>query len=268
MSKKKTTGKFTAKKKKSGKGLITALIIAAILLAAFAALFLFQTPDKQADQIPGEPAETTGTVSRPEVETTLPAPLTEVKNSVNLGYGIYVTDIGPYTGMYMEDGTDEIVSGVLMLVVQNNGEQDIQYAEITMDIGEEQASFSVTTLPVGESMVLLEKNRMAWDETVDYSAILPKVENIAYFQEPISTLEEQLKIQIVDGAINVTNISEEDITGTITIYYKNAAADLLYGGITYRISMEGGLTSGEIRQVMTNHASDTGSRIMFATIVQ
>lgn len=266
MSKK--NGKFAKKKKRSGKGLWIAVCILLVLLAVVIGM-LFMFPGDESP-VPATEAETSGEQmqqSTGESETEPPA-APEIENAVNLGYGIYVTDIGSYTGIYMEDGTDAVVSGVLMMVVQNNGEQDIQYSEITMNIGEEQAIFSVTTLPVGESMVLLEQNRMTWDETVDYSGILPKVEHIAYFQEPLSTLEEQLEVQIIDGAINVTNISGEDITGTIAVYYKNAAADLLYGGITYRISIEGGLPSGEIRQVMTNHASDTGSRIMFVTIAQ
>ena len=211
-----------------------------------------------------EPAITTE-MSVPTVETEVNQ--TE-EASVNLGYGIYVTDIGSYTGMYMEDGSDEILSGILMMVVKNDGAQDIQYAEITMDMGETQANFAITTLPVGESMVVLEKNRLAWDAETDYSAILPKIENIAYFQDPVSTMEDKFEITIVDGAINVKNISGVDIEGTVMVYYKNAAEDLLYGGITYRVTIEGGLKADEIRQVMTKHASDTGSRIMFVTITQ
>jgi len=52
------------------------------------------------------------------------------------------------------------------------------------------------------------------------------------------------------------------------VYYKNAAQDIYYGGITYRITIEGGLKAGEIRQTMTKHASDTGSKIMFVTTSQ
>ena len=97
-------------------------------------------------------------------------------------------------------------------------------------------------------------------------SVLPMISNIAYFQEPLNAMEDDLKIGIVDGAINVTNISGEDIPGAITVYYKNAAADIYYGGITYRIQVQGGLKADEIRQVMTNHASDTGSKILFVTI--
>ena len=266
---KKNTGKFASRKKKSNKGLVTVLVIVLLLLVALLAVMLLGLRDRgDAPAAPVETeassAETYATEMTETVQTEVTAPA-ELQN-VNLGYGLKVTDMGGYTGMYMEDGTDEIVSGVLMLVVENTGEQDIQYAEITMDFADQQAQFSLTTLPVGAKVVLLEKNRMQWDHSMDDGSVLPMVDNVAYFQEPISTMEDKLKIGILDGAINVTNISGEDIPGTVSVYYKNAAADIYYGGITYRIQIQGGLKADEIRQVMTNHASDTGSKIMFVTV--
>ena len=267
MSKKKA-GKIASKKKKSNKGLVTVLVIVLLLLVALLAMMLLSLRDN--DAVPAETeAQTAVTETEaPEMEATeqIQTTVPTEDDSVNLGYGLQVIDMGSYTGMYMEDGTDEIVSGVLMLVVENTGEQDIQYAEITMDFADQQAQFSLTTLPVGEKMVLLEKNRLQWQENMDDGAVLPMTDNVAYFQEPISIMEDKLKIGIVDGAINVTNISGEDIPGNIAVYYKNAASDIYYGGITYRIQIQGGLKADEIRQVMTNHASDTGSKIMFVTI--
>ncbi len=266
---KKNTGKSASKKKKSGRGLVTVLVIVLLLLVALLAVMLLGLRD--ADAVPAAPVETEAsyaetyaseTEAAEQPQTTAPVEIIQVSND----YGLKVTDMGGYTGMYMEDGTDEIVSGVLMLVVENTGEQDIQYAEITMDFADQQAQFSLTTLPVGEKVVLLEKNRMQWQENMDDGSVLPMVHNVAFFQEPISTMEDKLKIGIVDGAINVTNISGEDIPGTISVYYKNAAADIYYGGITYRIQIQGGLKAEEVRQVMTNHASDTGSKILFVTV--
>ena len=259
--KKKSIGKYAARKK-TNRGLKLAIVLAAFLLVVMAALLIFTSREDKIPVSDNAPKTTeTGlhTTSAEEMEV-------QQSTSVNLGYGIYVTDIGSYTGMYMEDGTDEILSGILMMVVKNDGEQNIQYAEITLPVGDETASFSLTTLPVGEKMVLLEKSRMAWNEDIDYDSCLPQAGNVAYFQQPISIHADKLKIGIVDGAINVTNISGADIPGNIVVYYKNAAQDLYYGGITYRITIEGGLKADEIRQVMTNHASDTGSKIMFVTI--
>ena len=186
------------------------------------------------------------------------------KADINLGNGLFITDIGGYTGVYMEDGSDELVSGVLMLVVNNTGDSAVQYAEIELSAGNQAGLFTLSTLPAGESVVLLEKNRMIFDDTANYSTAVMK--NVVMFTETLSLMEDKLKLQVLDGAINVTNTSEKNISGDIVIYYKNSAADLYYGGITYRVRIEGGLAAGEIRQVMGNHLSQTGSAIMFVTI--
>ena len=182
---------------------------------------------------------------------------------INLGYGLEITDVGKYAGIYMEDGTDDFVTDVLMIVVTNTGEENIQYAEITMTTAAGDAFFTLSTLPAGESVVLLEKNRMVWsDEDYEFATM----ENTVLFTEELSLQEDKLQIQILDGAINVTNISGEAITGDIVIYYKNAAADLYYGGVTYRVRIEGGMAADEIKQIMASHFSTSGSKIMFVTV--
>jgi len=263
MSKRKNKGgKYaSAQPRKRTMGGMIAVIL--VLLAACMALLLYSA--KQGDN---DPKQTTPDASQMAALETVQQTMDVPEDSVNLGYGLFVTDIGPYTGLYMEDGSDEVLSNILMLVVKNSGDQDIQYAKIILDLGDTPAWFQITTLPAGETMVLLEQNRMEWNGETDYDAVLPMVENVAYFQEPVSLHEDKLKIQIIDGALNVTNLLEEDISGTIKVYYKNAAEDLLYGGITYQVTIEGGLKAGELRQVMTRHASDTGSRILFVTISQ
>lgn len=267
MSKKnRTSGKYASRKpRKRSLGGILVMIL--VLLAVCMGLLLYS--GKNPDKTPAatKAPQTTQQMAQAQTQSQT-APPVAPENSMNLGYGLYVTEIGSYTGLYMEDGSDEVLSNILMMIVKNGGEQDIQYAEIQLDLGETQAQFKITTLPVGETIVLLEQNRMTWNAETDYNAILPKAENVAYFQEPVTTHTDKLEIGIVDGALNVTNISDEDIAGTIRVYYKNAAEDLLYGGITYQVTIDGGLKTGEIRQVMTHHASDTGSRILFVTISQ
>ncbi|MBO4938921.1 MAG: hypothetical protein IJX67_09805 [Oscillospiraceae bacterium] len=207
------------------------------------------------------------TSSSPESseQASVPAQIDEVtQQEYALGKGLTLVEIGKYTGVYMEDGTDEIVSNVLMLIVRNDGDQDIQYAEVTLPLSTGEAKFNLSTLPMGESMVLLEQNRMEWSADNDYSDVT--AQNIALFSEPMSLQEDNLTIQALDGVINISNISGADITGDIVIYYKNASADLLYGGITYRVRLEGGLKTDEIRQITASHFSENGSRIMFVTV--
>ena len=252
---------MSKQKKKAGRTRVLWILAMLAILAAILVTACQHADNKEPTAIPTEEGHIEETTQSVQAEEDLVD-----EGSINLGYELYMTDIGKYTGIYMEDGMDELVSGVLMLVLKNNGEQDIQYAEITIPVGEETARFTMSTLPVGESVVLLESNRMQYEKEVDYSAIIPKIEHLAYFQGSVNKQEDKLEISIVDGAINVKNISGENISGNITVYYKNAAQDIYYGGITYRITVEGGLKADELRQVMTKHASDTGSKIMFVTI--
>ena len=192
-------------------------------------------------------------------------PSTELnENHINMGNDLVITDIGSYTGIYMEDGSDEVVSGVLMMVVKNTGDKTVQYAKITLEAGETDGLFELTTLPAGQSVVLLEQTRMSYDKNAEYMAA--KTENLALFSEEPSVMSDTLQMQVLDGVINVTNISDTDIDGEIVVYYKNSAADLYYGGITYRSRITCGLKAGEIRQVVGAHLSKSGTAIMFATI--
>lgn len=207
--------------------------------------------------------ETTETIESADSDTQDSVRVDELKEtSINLGNGMRITEVGEYTGIYMEDGSDEVVSGIMMIAVKNEGEDTIQYAEIKLPVGDEEASFTMSTLIPGSTMILLEQNRMDYVEAEYTTAV---VENVVVFDEPLNLCEDKLKLQILDGAINVSNISGEDINGDITIYYKNSASDVFYGGITYRVRIEGGLKKDEIKQIMANHFSESGSTIMFVT---
>jgi hypothetical protein len=193
----------------------------------------------------------------------IPVQLDEVKEtSINLGYGMMIKEVGKYTGAFMEDGSDEMVSDVLMLTVKNEGDETIQYAEIALPIGEKEAKFSLSTLTPGSTMLLLEQNRMNYVDG-EYNTAVAK--NVVLFSEPLSLCEDKLKIQALEGVINVSNISGHNINGDIIIYYKNIVEDIFYGGITYRVRIEGGLKKNEIRQLVANHFSESGSKIMFVT---
>lgn len=253
-------GKYTKKKQKKGLMCLLWLAVGAALLAAAVLFFLFSTPEENTDQtVPTLPIEPSGLVIEQNVQLEEVVPV-----SIDLGNGMEITDIASYTGLYMEDGSDDIVTGVLMIAVTNHGDKTVQYARITMNYGQEQAIFELSTLLPGTSVVLLEQNRMAYREEAEHG--FAAASNVAVFDEEPTMQSDRLQIQALDGAFNVTNISGEDIQGDIYIYYKNSAADVFYGGITYRAKIAGGLDAGQIAQVITNHYSLSGSRILFVTV--
>lgn len=178
--------------------------------------------------------------------------------------GLVVQRVASYTGIYMEDGSDEVVSKVLAIVVTNTGSATIQYAQVQLSDGVTTANFTISTLPPGETLVALETGRMSYEEGQHLTQIT--AQNIARFTEEPTLCEDKIKLQALNGVVNVTNISGEDITGDVVIYYKNYSADTLYGGITYRVTISGGIAAGEIRQITASHFTESGTRVMWVTV--
>lgn len=202
----------------------------------------------------------------PDDDVNMP-PAYEGSMSLNVGSGLTIVDIGPYTGMYMEDGSNEVVSGVLMCIVRNDGDRAVEYAEIKLNDGQKDIPFTLTALLPGRSVVLLATDRTAHDNSATYTATM--AQSVAFFSYEPSLQADRLQIQGLDGGMNITNISDKDIAGDVVIYYKNVAADgLLYGGITYRTRISGGIKAGELKQGMTQHFSVKGSEVLFVTVAE
>lgn len=182
----------------------------------------------------------------------------------DLGHGLAVTQVGSYSGVYMEDASDESVSDVMMIMVENNGDYPLQYAEITLSGEDEEALFKLSTLEVGQTAIVLEAERKKYTSKDKYTAAT--VQYDVFFSEALNTYGDILKIQPLEGGFNITNISNQDITGEIVVYFKDCVDGMLYGGITYRGRIAGGLKAGEIKQVMSDNFSETNTEVMFITI--
>lgn len=167
-----------------------------------------------------------------------------------LGSDLELQGIGRYAGLYLEDGSDDIVSNIMMVRVKNTGEKDLQLAKLRIKYADFTAEFEITNLPAGRTVVVLEKNRHTYVEQKHVSASL---ENVVFFQTQMDVFADKFELTGLDGVLNVKNISGSDISGDIYVYYKYFARDELYGGITFRAKINGGLKDGEIRQVSAGH---------------
>lgn len=207
---------------------------------------------------PSTPPDEQGETSTEESQSYIDIP---EQIEVNLGYGIRISQVGKYTGMYMEDGSNEFVSDVLMILVTNDTPDDLQFAQIQLSNQTDVADFELTTLPAGESLVVLEKNRKPYSEGYSYAV----ANHITFFPEPMGLMEDRIEISTLENILNVHNLTQQDIPGPIHIYYKNTASGQLYGGITYRITLDEGLAAGQIQQLVSSHFSTASSKIMFVT---
>lgn len=240
-------------------------IAAAVLavIALIAALLLLPKSEKTPVADPTIPTEVT--ISTEPPAQTLPATVADAQElDVNLGYGLYITEVGSYTGPFLEDGSDEVVSGVLMIRVENRGESPVEYATVSIPVSAGQATFTLSALLPGETVLLLETNRLPWSSTESYQ--YPLLETPALFTKELALHADKLSVQLLDGGMNITNISGNAITGDIVIYYKNKQHGIYYGGITYRLRIPGGLKKDEICQLMSQHIHKGNTELLFITV--
>lgn len=243
---------MSAKNKKTPKKLLW------ILLAAVAVLLVvLLIPANK-----GETAAETMAATQPvEQEETQPAQLFLLKECLR------IDEIGEYTGIYVEDGSDEPVTGLLMMLVTNVSNEPVQYAQISLDLDGETAQFTVSALPAKGTAVLIEQNRMEYSEDFDYTTAAAECINLAGYDRKLSLQEDKLQIQLLDGGVNIKNISGADINETIILYYKNINNGVYHGGITYRVRLEDGLKADELRQIMVDHIHQPGTELMFVDLI-
>lgn len=257
-------GKYEKKKSRKGRGLWLVLILA--LLIAVGAGALAWMGREEPDFVPPrtEPASTDlQTEPQMQEEETRQPTETEPSYLFNLGSDVVITEFITYTGAFMEDRTDEVLTDIMAIRVTNNGDACVQTMDITLTAGDTQAQFSLSTLFPGDSVIVLEKNRMAYSTAPEFTQA--EASSVALFESRPGMCEDKLEIQCLNGVMNITNISGQDITGDILIYYKNYVAGTYYGGITYRIRLEGGLKAGEVRQGAAAHFNPDNSVVVFVT---
>ena len=239
---------------------IPLLIIAAIVLLA-AVLWFATNRVGTAVELPDETAAVSA-------EESVAVEAEQTGSQILLRDALLVQEIGSHTGPYWEDGSDEQVSDVLSMTVTNVTGEPIQYAQITVELPNGAASFTVTALPADATAVLLETDRMAYDKSIDYGSVAVECQNLAGFDKPVSLQEQKLQLQLLEGALNITNISGEEIPGPIVLCYKNVENGIYLGGIGYRIRLEEGLKANEIRQIMASHIHQPGTELVFVQIGQ
>lgn len=240
--------------------LLTAVVIAGVLLSTLKPWG--QAPAQTQLPTVRTPVPTPAPSTLHAPETTQPAPTDPFL--IELEQGLAITAIEEYAGLYVEDGSDEAVQGLLMVILENRNESDLQYAQITLEFADARAHFDVTNLPAGGSCVLLEKDRMEYREDLPEAA---RAENVVLVGD-FPMYADLFEITTADGVINVRNISDADISGDIYVYYKNVGGGMYYGGITYRARIAGGLAAGEIGQIMTNHYYEDASEILMVTYAE
>lgn len=264
-------GKHTASRaKKSGlRRILPLLVIAAVAVAAVASALVLRggedkaQPSGQTDapstptDITAPPSEQPATASDIESVDAEPAALLD---GAEICSGLVIEHAGRYAGMFVEDGTDELVADAFALTLTNTTEQMLEYARFTVTCGEVY-TFEVSSIPAGESVQTLELQRSAAPASFENAVV--SAEMISFFDVPASTYPEVFELTGQDNGITVKNISDKTASA-VFVYYKTVIDGVYMGGITYRASV-GELAPGEEFTAYAGHYLPESSEILFVT---
>ena len=184
----------------------------------------------------------------------------QLKLPYTLSNGCEIAEIKSYNGPFVEDGSDVEKTDVFALVIKNTTGKHFQYMTINLKIGEKDYNFKLTTLFDNSAVTVLESSGAPYnDKKIDTVTLTQSVE----FSSDPTVHPKELEITVMDGLMNVKNISGKDITSDIYVYYKLTDGDDWFGGITYRASVNGGLKNGELRQIPANHFKKESCKVVF-----
>lgn len=174
------------------------------------------------------------------------------------GSGLVIRSITSYDGTYIEDGSDSDISGVTVIILENTGDTEVEYASITVNREGTELQFEASALPAGGTVVVQEKNRVLFEggNYTDCSADVAEIEEFDMSSDQIRVDETG------DQTLTVTNLTDENIPA-VRIFYKfyMKDEDTYVGGITYTAKITG-LDANASVEITPSHYLKGSSRIM------
>lgn len=161
-----------------------------------------------------------------------------------------------YDGPFWEDGTNEQVSGVAALVVENQGGLMVTGGAVILEMGKDRMVFELSYLPPGATVLVLEKDRRPYCRESPVTCYGWTKEE--YPEDPglVSVGSTGL------DSMTVTNHTGSTVAG-VQVHYKNydPATGMFLGGITYCVTQTD-LMPREVRQLNPQNFSARESRIV------
>ena len=177
------------------------------------------------------------------------------------GYDLVIEKLAPYNGLYVEDGSNQIVQDVAMILVRNEGDYPVEYAEIAMAHGDQQLIYKISALPAGESMVVQEQTRQSVPEAMPSgcTALVVQRAQVGMASEQVSVTDNG------DGTLTVRNLTDKVIP-TVRIFYKYYMnnEDVFVGGIAFTVRITR-LGAGSETTIQPSHYTSDSSRIVMVS---
>ena len=131
----------------------------------------------------------------------------EIETVVNIDGWLKITKIYEYNGR-------------LAVVAENISDIDVEYALLTVKNRDNSVTFNISVLLHGTEVVLICNEDIGFNKEEIYTGW--KTENLVVFEETPVMNNDKLEICVIDGSISIKNISGNDVTSDILIYYKQS----------------------------------------------
>ena len=178
---------------------------------------------------------------------TEPAP-TEPRTTEPDAQRLAVRSMGLYAGPFPEDGSGEPVDSVAVLLVENPGEVQLQYAELHYLIDGREAVFHISELPPHARVMAVEINRLIAMPVSVWEARTEEDLFVWLAAEPAEGLDVRCE---ADGAVTVSNRGRE--AASFDLIYKQRGEDGVFvGGIAYHLRTPA-LAPGETQTLDAPH---------------
>ena len=174
------------------------------------------------------------------------------------GYGLTIEKMAPYNGMFVEDGSNANSQNVAMLLVKNNGDFPVEYAQIRVVWGQEELLFDISALPAGEELVVQEKTGKTISESkaTSASALVVQRANMEMSENKVQVKDNG------DNTLTVKNLTNETIP-TVRVFYKYYMEneELFVGGIAFTVRISR-LGAGASVTIQPSHYTSQTSRVV------
>lgn len=170
---------------------------------------------------------------------------------------IKIQHINPYSGIFIEDGSDVEVDNVAAIQVKNTSKKALEFAQIQIYNGDKKLVFDVSSLPANSSAIIMEKNKAPLDKSksITYGGTTGGYTNKL---EKDATIKYQ---KVDNNGIKVTNKSNKNIP-CVRIFYKYKSSEGYYiGGITYTAKINNLKAKGS-QTIYPSHFDSDGGEIM------
>ena len=172
------------------------------------------------------------------------------------GTSLIAQYLAAYEGPYMEDGTNEHAVDIAAIVLENSGEQGIEFVTVTLCWENGEYVFEATSIPPQSSILVLEKSCQTYrvgQWTRCYGN--QKLYQGEWNGSGIFAADYGL------GELIVTNLTE-DVLKNITVYHKAylSPPDIYVGGVSYETNILQLMPGESVRIMPTNYAVG-GSKI-------